>query len=120
PPFRFKTTLSALPGRKHQVVRMGVLRVPRVGAIVAMLTLLSASAHAQYFGRNKVEYADFDFRILTTQHFDVYYYEREERAARLAAQLAERWYSRISRVLHHQLERRQPLVVYGSQAEFAQ
>ena len=75
---------------------------------------------AQYFGRNKVEYTDFDFRILTTEHFDVYYYAREERAAQIAAQLAERWYSRISRVLHHQLERRQPLVIYGSQAEFAQ
>ena len=81
---------------------------------------MPASAHAQYFGRNKVEYTDFDFRVLTTAHFDVYYYSREERAARIAAQLAERWYSRISRVLHHQLERRQPLVVYGSQAEFAQ
>ena len=99
---------------------MSVLRRASVCAIAAMLMLVSASAHAQYFGRNKVEYTDFDFRILTTAHFDVYYYSREERAARIAAQLAERWYSRISRVLHHQLERRQPLVVYGSQAEFAQ
>ena len=99
---------------------MSVLRRASVCAISAMLMLVSASAHAQYFGRNKVEYTDFDFRILTTAHFDVYYYSREERAARIAAQLAERWYSRISRVLHHQLERRQPLVVYGSQAEFAQ
>ena len=74
---------------------MGVLRLLRVCLVVALLTLLSAPAHAQYFGRNKVEYTDFDFRILTTEHFDVYYYEREERAARLAAQLAERWYSRI-------------------------
>ena len=99
---------------------MGVLRLSSVCAIVAMLMLVSASAHAQYFGRNKVEYTDFDFRILTTEHFDVYYYAREERAAQIAAQLAERWYSRISRVLQHELDRRQPLVIYGSQAEFAQ
>jgi Tol biopolymer transport system component len=77
-------------------------------------------AHAQYFGRNKVEYTDFDFRVLTTEHFDIYYYPREERAARIAAQLAERWYARIARVLDHRFDRRQPLVVYGSQAEFAQ
>jgi Tol biopolymer transport system component len=79
-----------------------------------------AGASAQYFGRNKVEYVNFDFRILATEHFDVYYYAREERAARIAAQLAERWYARLSTVLNHQLHSRQPLVLYGSQAEFAQ
>lgn len=80
----------------------------------------AASAEGQYFGRNKVEYFDFDFRILATDHFDVYYYPSEERAARIAAQLAERWYARFSTLLHHQLHSRQPLVLYGSQAEFAQ
>jgi Tol biopolymer transport system component len=104
--------------RKHQVHGMGVLRLSLV--CVILVPAFVAPAHAQYFGRNKIEYTDFNFRILTTEHFDVYYYEREERAARIAAQLAERWYARISRVLQHRLDRRQPLVVYGSQAEFAQ
>ncbi len=97
--------------------------MPRVLAIavVGLLAVAEPSVvSAQYFGRNKVEYVDFDFRILATEHFDVYYYEREERAARLAAQLAERWYARFSRVLNHQLVSRQPLVLYGSQPEFAQ
>ena len=60
------------------------------------------------------------FRILATEHFDVYYYPHEEPAARIAAQLAERWYARFSTLLNHQLRSRQPLVLYGSQAEFAQ
>ena len=85
-----------------------------------MVLLSVAALDAQYFGRNKVEYVDFDFRILATEHFDVYYYPREERAARIAAQLAERWYARFSTLLNHQFNTRQPLVLYGSQAEFAQ
>ena len=89
-------------------------------AVLVVLLFAPLDAGAQYFGRNKVEYATFDFRILETEHFDVYYYEREAEAAHLAAQLAERWYSRISQVLGHQLQKRQPLVLYGSQAEFAQ
>src|SRR5690349_10805269 len=90
-------------------------------AIVGLLALAEpAVLSAQYFGHNKVEYADFDFRILATEHFDVYYYPREDEAARVAAQLAERWYARFSRVLNHQLISRQPLVLYGSQPEFAQ
>jgi Tol biopolymer transport system component len=87
---------------------------------MSIVLLCGSSAAAQYFGRNKVEYVDFDFRILATEHFDVYYYAREETAARIAAQLAERWYSRFSTLLNHQLGSRQPLVLYGSQAEFAQ
>ena len=50
-----------------------------------MVWLSASTLSAQYFGRSKVEYRDFDFRIFATEHFDVYYYPREERAARIAA-----------------------------------
>ena len=93
----------------------------RTAALCLSIVLLSANlALAQYFGRNKVEYVNFEFRIFATEHFDVYYYAHEERAARIAAQLAERWYARFSTLLNHHLDSRQPLVLYGSQAEFAQ
>jgi hypothetical protein len=85
-----------------------------------VLIAIPSEASAQYFGRNKVEYTDFDFRVLASEHFDVYYYSREEPAARLAAQLAERWYARFSAILGHRFDKRQPLVLYGSQPEFAQ
>src|SRR5918993_354413 len=77
-------------------------------------------AEAQPFGRNKVEYVDFDFQVLRTEHFSVYHYPTEERGARIAARLAERWYVRLSRVLGHELSGRQPLILYGSHPEFAQ
>ena len=93
----------------------------RTAALCLSIVLLSANlALAEYFGRNKVEYVNFEFRIFATEHFDVYYYAHEERAARIAAQLAERWYARFSTLLDHHLDSRQPLVLYGSQAEFAQ
>lgn len=91
-----------------------------VAFCLSIVLLSAAPAAAQHFGRNKVEYVDFHFRILATEHFDVYYYAHEERAARIAAQFAERWYTRFSTLLNHQLASRQPLVLYGSQAEFAQ
>ena len=87
---------------------------------VSIVFLIAHAASAQYFGRNKVEYVDFDFKVLATEHFDVYYYPREERAARIAALMAERWYARFSTLLNHRIATRQPLVLYGSQAEFAQ
>jgi hypothetical protein len=77
-------------------------------------------AQAQYFGRNKVQYRSFDFDVLKTEHFDVYFYPAEREAAGVAASMAERWYARLAGVLGHQLKGRQPLILYASPAEFRQ
>ena len=39
----------------------------------ALLLLLLAPGllSAQYFGRNKVQYSTFDFKVIQTEHFDV-------------------------------------------------
>lgn len=79
-----------------------------------------AMAEAQYFGRNKVNYESFDFKILKTEHFDIYYYEDGAEIIPEAARMAERWYARISRLLDHQLSGRQPLILYTSHPHFEQ
>ena len=66
-------------------------------AVAVVASLLAASpAGAQYFGRNKVQYKDFQFEVLKTAHFDVYFYPDEREAARQAAEMAERWYARFT------------------------
>jgi Tol biopolymer transport system component len=87
---------------------------------LAVLLTTAHTANAQYFGRNKVRYGKFDFRVIQTDHFDIYYYAQEAEAARYAARMAERWYGRFSRVLGHTFNRRQPLVLYASHPHFAQ
>src|SRR4030042_5451145 len=83
--------------------------------------LLSPAVEAQqYFGRNKVQYQKFDFRIIKTKHFDVYYYPEFRGAAEESARLAERWYARISRMLGHELKGRQPLILDSSSPHFQQ
>jgi WD40 repeat protein len=89
-------------------------------ALAGLTPALATPANAQYFGRNKVQYQSFDFRILRTPHFDVYYYPEEQGAAKLAGRMAERWYVRLSAVLHHRLSGRQPLILYATQAQFQQ
>ncbi len=77
-------------------------------------------ASAQYFGENKVQYEDFDWQVLETEHFDIYHYDAERDAAVMAGRMAERWYARISRILDHELEGRQPIVLYGDHPAFEQ
>ena len=79
---------------------------------------LATPAQAQYFGHNKVQYENFNFKVLHTAHFDLYYYPEEQAAAGIAARMAERWYARLSAVMHHPLSGRQPLILYATQAQF--
>ncbi|HLG04773.1 MAG TPA: BamA/TamA family outer membrane protein [Gemmatimonadales bacterium] len=92
----------------------------RIGALALLLGLVPAVLPAQYFGRNKVQYGRFDFRIIQTEHFDVYYYPVERAAALDVARIAERSYAKLSRALNHTFEERKPIIVYASQADFQQ
>ncbi len=87
---------------------------------VAVVGLEAIPAEGQYFGRNNVQYRTFDFQIIETEHFDVHYYPEGEVAARDAARMAERWYDRLSRILNHRFEERQPLILYATHPDFQQ
>jgi Tol biopolymer transport system component len=98
---------------------------PVLGTFTLVLTFAFAAqaptlAQGGYFGRNKVQYQQFDFKILKTEHFDIYFYPEEEEAVRMASRLAERWYARLSSLLGHELRGRQPLVLYASGPHFRQ
>jgi hypothetical protein len=93
-------------------------------AIVVLASLLifgnAVPSAAQYFGRNKVQYEKFDFKVMKTEHFDIYYYLEEEAAVQLAARMAERWHARLTKLLQHELSGRQPLVLYAAHPHFQQ
>ena len=96
----------------------------RVRFILAVLCLLAtpavAFAQGDYFGRNKVQYRDFKWEIISTPHFEIYYYQGEEEAAYDAARMAERSYNRLSRILQHRFSDKVPIILYASHTDFQQ
>jgi hypothetical protein len=96
------------------------MRASRTVGAVLFAAVLATSASAQYFGQNQVQYRDFDFKVLKTEHFDIYYYPEERQKIDHVARMAERWYGRLSKLFSHQLEGRQPLIFYASGADFRQ
>jgi len=100
-------------------IRTALRFVPLV-LVAALLVALTPEAQAQYFGRNKVQYDDFDFRVLETEHFDIYYYPEEEQGVRDAARMAERWYARLSQILGHEFDERKSIIFYADDADFQQ
>lgn len=87
---------------------------------VAILASAAPVAQAQYFGRNKVQYERFDFRILETPHFRLHFYPEEEQPARDMARMAERWESRLNVMFNRQLTRRKPILIYANHPDFQQ
>src|ERR1044072_9840753 len=88
-------------------------------AFVLVLSFSSLSSYAQYFGRNKVQWERFNFKILKTEHFDIYYYDREADVVNDVGRQAERWYTRLSRTFNHTFNRK-PIVLYAHSADFQQ
>ena len=82
--------------------------------------LVPKTLGAQYFGQNKVQYSQFHFKVLQTEHFDLYYYDIERNAAVDVARMAERSYIELSTVLRHQFRERKPLILYASLSDFQQ
>ncbi len=110
--------LEPTSGRR---VAFGMPKSPvRLLPLAAAVLCAASPAEAQYFGRNKVQYETFDFQILTTEHFKVYFYSGERVAATQAARMAERWYARLSTLLQHQLRGKQPLILYADHPDFEQ
>ncbi len=88
--------------------------------LAAFLALTPRPGAAQYFGQNEVQYKHFDFEVLGTQHFNVYYYPVETDAATVAGRIAERWYYRYERLFDHKLTDKQPFILYADHSDFAQ
>jgi hypothetical protein len=89
------------------------------GAVIILCAVIWAwPLSAQYFGQNKVRYHTYDFEVLETEHFEIYFYPQEREAIEHAARMAERWYARLSRILQHQLSSRQPVIFYATQTDF--
>ncbi|MCK4223682.1 MAG: PD40 domain-containing protein [candidate division Zixibacteria bacterium] len=93
----------------------------RLILLIIIFFLLFGSSYGQYyFGKNKVQYTNFDWQVLTTQHFEIYFYSEEKEIAQIAANCAEESYRFLENKFNHRIKRKFPLVVYSSPNYFAQ
>ena len=89
-----------------------------VGGLL-LFAFMPSFAEAQYFGRQKVQYEDFDWRVMHTPKFDIHYYPEELEVTQDAARMSERWYSRLSRAFQHEFKKK-PLIFYADHPDFQQ
>src|SRR5690625_7706408 len=83
------------------------------GLILGLLVsaVATENASAQYFGRNKVQYDQFDFLTLPTDNFDIYFYPEQEAKIQDVASMSVRWFRRHSRKIQSSFTDQKTLIL---------
>ncbi len=91
-------------------------------ALVFMVLAPLQHAWAQYFsfGKNKVQYEDFDWRYVQSEHFDVYFTQGGEYLAKFTADVSEYAYQTIRRDFRHEINNRIAIIIFKSHNDFQQ
>ncbi|PSR12556.1 MAG: hypothetical protein DA408_13090 [Bacteroidetes bacterium] len=75
---------------------------------------------AQYFGHNKPNYENFDFKVLQSPHFELYHYLDNAAYTNAFLAAAEAWYQQHLQILEDTLPGRNPIILYANHADFQQ
>ncbi len=70
------------------------------------------------FGKNKVQYKDFEWYYIQTNHFDIYFNQNGETLAEFAAKAAESALASIQKSFKYRINNRITMIIYNSQNDF--
>ncbi len=91
----------------------------RILGFIFLLCLIQLVS-AQYFGKNKVQYKNFKWYYIQSQHFDIYFYPGGEKTAEFVAHVAEKAYQQLKRDFNYELSKRVVFIVYKSHNDWQQ
>ncbi len=95
-------------------------RISMLSGLILLFCVTSIVAQETYFGKNKVQYREFDWEYIQTDHFDVYFYDDAYDLAKFTAEELERSYTIVTDQLKYFVGRRIPVFVYNSHNDFLQ
>jgi WD40 repeat protein len=85
--------------------------------LVITALFLPVSLFAQ-FGQNKVQYKDFTWYFIQTDHFDIYFSSKGSKLAEFASKTAEESLLEIEKSFNYKINNRITLIVYNSTNDF--
>jgi hypothetical protein len=88
--------------------------------VAAQLSGFGPQLRGQGFGKNKIQYRQFEWKIYHSPHFNVHYYTAEEAQLQKIVSFAESGYDQLSREFNFQIKDPIPLIVYATHSAFEQ
>jgi len=105
--------------------RLFVAGLALAGALAALHPAFAqGSAAPQWrgegYGKNKIQYREFDWKIYRSPHFNVHYYSAEEVSLQKVVSIAESAYDQLARGFNFQIKDPIPLIYYATHSAFEQ
>ena len=94
--------------------------IPVVTFILLSLFAFLNIVQAQYFGRNKVNYKEFNFRVVQSPHFELYHYLDNAAVRNRMVQQTEQWYRMHKYIFRDTFTEKNPFILYSNHADFQQ
>jgi hypothetical protein len=88
--------------------------------LILFITASQTPAQFYFFGRNKVQYEKFNWKVIKTDHFNIYYYDDFGEIAEIGASYAEEVFDELKIKFNHVVTRKIPLVFYNTHIHFQQ
>lgn len=96
------------------------MRFLRLLFFIILVFTCTLEAQLYYFGRNKVQYQSFEWKVLRTEHFNIYYYGEFEEIAEIGASYAEEAYDELKVKFNNLVTIPIPLIFYNTSLHFQQ
>ncbi|TVQ68227.1 MAG: hypothetical protein EA360_00105 [Balneolaceae bacterium] len=88
---------------------------------ISVAAVQEAYSQFFFFGKNRVQYEQFDWRYIETDHFDIYYYDAKNyHLAQFTAEAVESSLKQLVEDLGTPLTARIPVIIYDSHSDFSQ
>ena len=98
------------------------MKLPGIKIFLISLLLVTTVLRAQYvdFGRNKVQYNNFDWHTLSTEHFRVYFYPEMRELAEIGASYAEEAFKMHQQNFLYTPADTIPIIFYATPTHFSE
>ena len=97
--------------KRSTVLLLTLLLVGATGSVFAQQTM---------FGKNKVQYREFQWKYIQSPHFDIYFYQGGKEMAEFCAEVAEPALESIQNTIRYDITDRISVLIYNSHNDFQQ
>jgi len=95
-------------------------KVISLSIVLLCLIGINLPVNSQSFGKNKMRYEEFNFKVKETPNFEIYHYlDNKDRVESIAQQL-ELWFKLHQAVFSDSFYRKNPFILYNNHADFQQ
>ena len=91
----------------------------KIQKIILIILIFTLNSFGQ-FGKNKVQYKQFEWKYIQSNHFDIYYNGNNKKIAKYTATNVEKSYLSIKDLFNWPLQKRYSIIIYNSHNDFQQ